>query len=508
MHDNEQHDRGLVATGVSKSYGATRALVDVDLRVAPGEVVALVGENGAGKSTLGKIIAGVTSRDSGDIIWQGRPVNYASSHDALKAGIAIVLQEFNLIPEMSVAENIFLTRDDGYRNGLFRSERGQIKAAIALLAELGLEFDIDPRTTVANLSVAQQQMVEIVRSISADAELFVLDEPTAALGRNETAELLDVIRAIRERGGSVILVTHRLEEVYAVADRIVVLRDGHLQGSFDPATTSTAELVRSMVGRELDDSLASVRHTREPGEVVLEVSELMVPGASEPVSLQVRAGEVVGLAGLVGSGRTELLRAIFGADRPLGGHVAVNGRRFRGEDPRTAVGLGMALVTEDRKTQGLLLDLPIYDNTILSRLALERNLVVNHRRHRQQTQGLVKDLLIKVGGIDLPTLSLSGGNQQKVVLAKWLNTSPRLLLLDEPTRGVDVGARADFYRIIDRLVGDGMAVLMVSSELPEVLALSDRVLVMSGGRLVREFARGEATEEAVLSATDVAGSTH
>ena len=495
----------LVAPAISKSYGATRALADVDLHIAAGEVVALVGENGAGKSTLGKIIAGVTDRDAGQVLWRGKPVHFGSALDALQHGIAIVLQEFNLIPEMSVAENIYLTRPDGYRGGLFRSEAAQVRRAGELLAGLELDFPLDPAALVGTLSVAQQQMVEIVRAISVDAELFILDEPTAALGRAETEQLLGTIRALREQGKSVILVTHRLDEVYAVADRIVVLRDGRKQAEFDPNGTGTAELVATMVGRELDEGLSTVRHIRSPGEAVLEVTELRVPGAPEAVSFRVHAGEIVGIAGLVGSGRTELLRALFGADRPRSGQVRMGDRPLRVCHPRDAVGRGMALVTEDRKAQGLILDLPIYDNIVLSRLALDRNLILDHRRLRQRAGELVGELLIKIGGLDLPVSSLSGGNQQKVVLAKWLNTTPALLLLDEPTRGVDVGARADFYRIIDALVAEGMAVLMVSSELPEVLALSDRVLVMSGGRIVRELARDEATEEAVLGATDVAG---
>ncbi|MBK5238418.1 MAG: sugar ABC transporter ATP-binding protein [Actinomycetales bacterium] len=493
----------LEVSGIDKKYGATRALSDVAFNIRQGEVLALVGENGAGKSTLGKILAGAVNRDSGIIRLSGNEVNFRSTKEALDHGVAIVLQEFNLIPEMTVAENLFLTGSDGYRGGWWKDRRVQVDKARRAIKDAYMDFGIDPEALVGELSVAQQQIVEIIRSLSADAKLFILDEPTATLGRRETEALLRLIRQLKDDGRSVVLVTHRLDEVYAVADRILVLRDGLTRGEFDPETTSKDDLISAMVGRELDKEMHESRDINVPGEIVLSVTSLKVEGSTQECSLEVRRGEIVGLAGLVGSGRTELVRAIFGADRVKAGSVTINGTCEISRSPLTAVQAGAAMVSEDRKKFGLHINLPIHDNIVLSYLAKFGKFWLNRRELNNLVAEQVANLRIKSGGAWLDAGVLSGGNQQKVVLAKWLLCKPDLLILDEPTRGIDVGARAEFYRVINGLVADGMAVLMVSSELPEVLALSDRVLVMSKGAIVAELPRGEASEERVMSYTVV-----
>lgn len=493
----------LEASGIEKRYGATRALDGVDISIGRGEVLALVGENGAGKSTLGKTLAGAVIPDAGTIKIDGTVVSFHSTAEALQHGIAIVLQEFNLIPEMTVSENLSLTRAQGYRWGWWRSPKTQLRRAHSAIADASMDFGIDPEMLVSELSVAQQQIVEIVRSLSVDAQLFILDEPTAALGRRETEALLGLIRRLRDDGRSVIIVTHRLDEVYAIADRIFVLRDGIARGEFDPIKTSVDELIRAMVGRELDKEMHETRSIQQPGRVMLEVDSLSVEGKLNNCSLTVRSGEIVGIAGLVGSGRTELVRAIFGADKASAGRIVMNGKAGLMRSPLHAVRSGLAMVSEDRKHQGLHTGLSIYDNIVLSLLAKQKKFWLNRRQLDAAVETQTRELLIKTGGAWQDAGVLSGGNQQKVVLAKWLLTKPDLLILDEPTRGIDVGARAEFYRLIDALVADGMAILVVSSELPEVLALADRVLVVSRGRIVAELPRSEATEELILTKTEI-----
>jgi ABC-type sugar transport system ATPase subunit len=494
----------VVAAGITKSFGVTRALKGVDFSIRPGEVVALVGENGAGKSTLGKVLAGVHRPDAGTLVVNGEPVELHSTRDARQQGIAIVLQEFNLIPEMTVAENLCLTRDDTYVRGWWRQESRQRRHAVDAIARLGLDFGIDPDAVVGSLSIAQQQLVEIVRALSGDARLFILDEPTAALGRREADALLDVIRLLRNSGCAVVIVTHRLDEVYAVADRIVVLRDGEKNGDFDPTKSERDVVVNAMIGRELGDELRAARsRSHEIGEVGLSVNNLLVSSFGAPVSFKVHRGEIVGIAGLVGSGRTELVRAIFGADRAKSGTVEVGGNVGLLSGPAAAVVHGLGLVPEDRKQQGLHLQLSIYENATLAMLAKDGGFWLKERSLRKAVDLKIRELRIKIGHMDDPGRSLSGGNQQKVVLAKWLLANPAVLILDEPTRGIDVGARADFYRLIDQLVTKGLAVVVISSELPEVMALSDRILVMSAGGIVAEVPAEDVTEAMLLSYTEI-----
>ncbi|WP_073996644.1 sugar ABC transporter ATP-binding protein [Arcanobacterium urinimassiliense] len=491
----------LELENIHKSFGSNEVLKGVNLSISPGEVVSIVGENGAGKSTLGKIIAGVHKQTLGTIKMDGKEVSFASTVEAREHGISIVLQEFNLIPEMTVAENLLLTQPAGYSKLGFRSLKSQVDTIREAVDRLNVPFQLPLETPVEELSVAQQQLVEIARALIADSSILILDEPTSALGGNEVDELLDCVEALRERGKGIVLVTHRLDEVFRVSDRIVVLRDGIFTGEFKPEETTSSEVVNAMVGRELSYDLETVRTIQPRGEVVLEVKDLQVAGTDSKINLVVHSGEVVGIAGLVGSGRTELMRAIYGADKRTG-TVKVAGKEIRNGKPKDALNKHVALVTEDRKHQGLFLDLSIEDNMIVSNEAKNKNFLVAKRENRREISNLIEKLRIKLAGVDLPVTALSGGNQQKVILGKWLMTNPKLLILDEPTRGIDVGARADFYHVIDALVKEGMAVLLVSSEMQEVIALSDRLFVMSNGRFVNEFKRGEATEHNILASAD------
>lgn len=491
----------LELENIHKSFGSNEVLKGVNLSISPGEVVSIVGENGAGKSTLGKIIAGVHKQTLGTIKMDGKEVSFASTVEAREHGISIVLQEFNLIPEMTVAENLLLTQPAGYSKLGFRSLKSQVDTIREAVDRLNVPFQLPLETPVEELSVAQQQLVEIARALIADSSILILDEPTSALGGNEVDELLDCVEALRERGKGIVLVTHRLDEVFRVSDRIVVLRDGIFTGEFKPEETTSSEVVNAMVGRELSYDLETVRTIQPKGEVVLEVKDLQVAGTDSKINLVVHSGEVVGIAGLVGSGRTELMRAIYGADKRTG-TVKVAGKEIRNGKPKDALNKHVALVTEDRKHQGLFLDLSIEDNMIVSNEAKNKNFLVAKRENRREISNLIEKLRIKLAGVDLPVTALSGGNQQKVILGKWLMTNPKLLILDEPTRGIDVGARADFYHVIDALVKEGMAVLLVSSEMQEVIALSDRLFVMSNGRFVNEFKRGEATEHNILASAD------
>ena len=488
----------LRATGITKRYGGIAALRGVDLEVRAGEVHALMGENGAGKSTMAKIVAGVQAPDEGTIVWDGVPVAFRDTTEAVRAGIAIVLQELSLIPDLSVAENIFLVHRGAYRGGWWLDRPTIRRRTRELFERLGWDLPVDPDRKVADLSVAEQQMVEILRALSQEARLVVLDEPTATLSPHEVGVLFALIRRLRARGTAFLLVTHRLEEVFSLADRITVYRDGSPSGSFLTGATTEPQLIRAMVGRDLGD-LFAVRHRTPPGEPVLTVRGLCRGRHVRDASFGVRRGEVVGVAGLVGAGRTELIRAVFGADRAERGEVVLRGRAGLLDSPAAAIREGAAMVPEDRKAHGLLVDLPIAQNVALADLAARGGFWLRPGRELTRARQLVADLQIKAPRLWQGAGSLSGGNQQKVVLAKWLATEPELLILDEPTRGIDVGTKFELYGLIDRLAARGTAILLVSSELPEILALADRVLVMRDGALVAELPHAEASEEAILA---------
>ena len=482
--------------GASKAYGAVQALRDADIVLHAGEVRALLGENGAGKSTLVKLLGGVVRPDDGELLVDGAPVAFRSPHDARDAGIAVIFQEPTLFPDLSVAENVVmgahplgaLGRID--RRAMHRTVRG-------LLDRLGVR--LDPERPVRGLSIADQQIVEIAKALSFDARVLIMDEPTAALSGAEVDRLFAVVRALREEGAAILFISHRLEEVFAICDTVTVMRDGAVVHDAPIADLTPDEVVRRMVGREL--STLFPKHDAQVGDAVLSVHRLTREGVFFDVSFEVRAGEIVALAGLVGAGRSEVARAIFGVDKPDAGHAEVEGRRLPAGRPLAAMRAGVGFVPEDRRQQGLVMDLSIARNATMTRTAsLARFGLVRRAAEHELAREWAARLQLKFHRIDDPAGFLSGGNQQKVVLAKWLATEPRVLIVDEPTRGIDVGTKAEVHRLLGELAGRGIAVLMISSELPEVLGMADRVLVMHEGRLVDELSRAEADEESVIRA--------
>jgi rhamnose transport system ATP-binding protein len=476
-----------------------QALTDVTLRLLPGEVHALVGENGAGKSTVIRILAGATAPDAGDVRLGGAVVPLGSVTAAEAAGIAAIHQEGPSFPDLSAADNVFVGHEPRRGFGLLLDRDRMIRETAALLTRLGMGH-IAPETPLARLPLAARQMVGIARALARESRVLILDEPTASLSSSETENLFSVIRDLRERGVALLYVSHRLEEIFALADRVTVLRDGRVVDTSPIGAVTRDELIRKMVGRDISSLTGNSAEEPRTGEVVLEVAELSLPGGFENISVVIRAGEIVGLAGLVGAGRSEVARAIFGAARPREGSVQVDGVPIPLGSVTTAIEHGIALVPEDRQALGLILPLSVHNNLVLATLRnLARGIVRSRRRESEVVTGLMKDLSVRAASPALPAASLSGGNQQKLVLGKWLAARPRILLLDEPTRGVDVGAKAEIYRLIRRLAQEGMATLFISSDLPELLAMSDRILVMRQGRIVGELPGAEATEERVLT---------
>lgn len=486
----------LALANVSKSFGAVRALRDVSLDLFPGEAHALAGENGAGKSTLVKTLAGVHRPDSGQVLLAGEPVTFTGPADAQQAGVAVIYQEPTLFPDLSVAENIFMGRQP--RTSLGRIDRRAMRAqATRLFERLGVT--LDPEQPARGLSIADQQLVEIAKAISRDARVLVMDEPTAALSGNEVARLFSVVEALREQGCAILFISHRLDEIFSLCQRVTTLRDGAWIASEPVEGLTHDDLIRRMVGRDLD-ALYPKQDTTA-GEVALQVERLTREGWFTDVSFQVRRGEIVALAGLVGAGRSEVARAVFGIDRWDAGSVTVDGRALPAGSPTAAMSAGLALVPEDRRQQGLVMELSIERNIGLTGLrSLRRGLTISRAAERDRARDWALRLQLKFARLSDGVGVLSGGNQQKVVLAKWLATEPSVLIVDEPTRGIDVGTKAEVHRLLSELAGQGIAVLMISSDLPEVLGMADRVLVMHEGRLTAEISRAEATEESVMSA--------
>jgi len=480
---------------ISKRFGATRALTDVSLAVAPAEIHALVGENGAGKSTLVKILAGVHAPDSGEILLDGEAVAVRSPSHSRGLGIAVVHQEPRLFPDLSVAENVFMANPPTNRLGI---DWGAMSAAAT---ELFRELDVqmDAGALVRGLSMADQQLIEIAKALSVDARLLILDEPTASLSLHETERLFAIVNRLQARGTAVLFVSHRLEEVFALCQRATVLRDGRHVVTADTAALDTAELIRHMVGRTVT---LFPKGDSTPGDVLLEVDGLGRSGAFAGVSFSVRRGEIVGLAGLVGAGRTEVARVLFGVDRADSGTIKLDGRVVAFDGPHRALAAGVAYLPEDRHQNGLVLDFPIAANVTLPILhRLFPRFVLRRSVEDRLAEDQAARLSVRMRSVDQLAASLSGGNQQKVVLAKWLASNPRLLILDEPTRGIDIGAKVEVHRIISELAASGLAILLISSDLPEVLAMSDRLLVMHEGRLTAELARGAAEEQVMFAAT-------
>ena len=486
----------LVLEGATKSFGPVRALENGSVTLYPGEAHALLGENGAGKSTLVKILAGVHRQDSGVLTIAGEQVTFNGPAASKAAGVSIIYQEPTLFPDLTVAENIFMGRQP-LRAGR-RIDRGAMnKAATEVFARLGV--DLDPDRLARGLSVADQQIVEIAKALSLDAKVLVMDEPTAALTQVEVDRLFEVMRTLRAQGAAVMFISHRLEEVFSSCQRVTIMRDGSFVSTAPIEDLTIDDIIRSMVGRNLESLYPKT--IVEPGEVVLDVQNLHSVGVFTNISFQVRRGEIVALAGLVGAGRSEVARAIFGIDAYTSGVVKVNGKVLRGGAPRAAMAAGIALVPEDRRQQGLVMDLGIDQNVALASLSrLSRGGLIRRSSERNLALDWAKRLQLKFGRMRNTVSTLSGGNQQKVVLGKWLARNPSLLIIDEPTRGIDVGTKSEVHRILDGLVSEGLAVLMISSELPEVLGMADRVLVLREGHLTASMTRAEADEDSVMRA--------
>ena len=486
----------LAARGVGKTFPGVCALDDVAFAIHRGEVVAVVGENGAGKSTLMKILAGVQAPDLGELRMDGERVVFASVAAALVRGVALIHQELNLCSNLSVGANVMLGHEP--RRGWFLAERDLARRARAALLRVGL--DVDPARPLAGLSIGQQQLVEIAKALSVDARVLIMDEPTSSLSQGEAERLFEVVRELRAQGMSVVYISHRLGEVQALADRVVVLRDGRNAGELTGKDVTHAAMVNLMVGRDV--ARFYQRRAHMPGKDVLCVRGLRTRAwPQHPVDLTVRAGEIVGLAGLVGAGRSELLRALFGADPAVGGTVTVRGAPLRLGTPRAGMRAGLALVPEDRKQQGVLLELSVRENLALPSLQRDASAFgfVDRRAEADLATTQAAHLRIKTPSLEQIARLLSGGNQQKVVLGKWLALAPAVLLLDEPTRGIDVGAKAEIYALLHELAGKGLAILMASSELDEILGVSDRVLVMHEGRLAGELDQTTMSEAAVMA---------
>jgi rhamnose transport system ATP-binding protein len=482
-------------TDASKAFAGVHALQGVSLEVHPGEAHALVGENGAGKSTLVKILGGVHQPDSGTLSIDGEAVLLHGPADATARGIAVIYQEPTLFPDLSVAENVFLGRQPLQAGR--RIDHGAMNREVRSILER-LRVPIDPDRIARGLSIAEQQIVEITKALSRKARVLIMDEPTAALSPVEVARLFNVVEALRAEGAAVIFISHRLEEVFVLCQSATVLRDGQLVLSRSLEGMTREDLIRAMVGR---DVVISRQEGHTPGEVVLSAEHLSREGEFFDISLQVRAGEVLALAGLVGSGRTEVARAIFGIDRYDVGTVEVNGRRLPGGSPSAAMRVGLGLVPEDRRQQGLVMEMTVLRNIALGSLKSLRRLgMISERAEQKFGREWAVRLQVKYGSDRSLVSELSGGNQQKVVLARWLARKPKLLIVDEPTRGIDIGTKAEVHRLLHELASDGVAVFVISSELPEVLAIADRILVMREGRIVSELAGAGATEQDVVTA--------
>jgi ribose transport system ATP-binding protein len=488
----------LVMRGIRKSFDVTEALRGVDFRARQGEVHAIVGENGAGKSTLMKVLSGAVARDGGEVLLDGAAADVSTPLTAHRLGIRAVYQEFSLVPHLTVAENILLgqmpsARVPGCVDWTMANRRAE-----EILRSIGF-VGIDVRTVVRRLSVSHQQMVEIAKAVAVQPRILILDEPSAVLSQEELNRLFALVRQLRQEGTLILYISHRLDEVFEIAERITVLKDGQLVGTVQPQTADQNQLIRMMVGR----SLGEIFPLRQPprDEVALEVRALGRAGSFSDMSFSLRRGEVLGMFGLVGSGRTQVARCVFGAEPFDGGELRVDSKPIHPRSPREAVKEGIALLTEDRKRDGLVLICTIRDNASMASFdRLSRWGVVNRREQETEVQQKVKELDIRPPLLDRLARQLSGGNQQKLVLAKWLMTRARVLILDEPTRGVDVATKVEIYQLISDLAADGIGILLISSELPEILGLSDRALVMREGRLVGEFTRAEASEEKLLAA--------
>ncbi|MCD2492321.1 sugar ABC transporter ATP-binding protein [Lacrimispora sp. NSJ-141] len=490
----------LECVGISKAFGGTQALSDVQLHIRKGEVHALLGENGAGKSTLMKIIIGLYKADSGQIIFEGNPYSVHGPAEAIAAGISMIHQELNPEPYLTIAESIFLNREDTRKGLSLLDKKKTNRKAEEILSQFG--FPKGAKTMMEDLTLAQVQMVEIIKAVSCDARVIIMDEPTSSLDSEETEHLFCTIRELKQKGVSVIYISHRMEEIFQICDKVSVFRDGQFVGSRSMEGVTSKELISMMVGRTVENIFPKTECSI--GDVVFQVEGLSGKGFRD-ISFEVRAGEILGISGLVGSGRSETMRAIFGLDPLTEGKIFLEGKEITIKGPKDAIAKGIAMVNEDRKTYGLCLYRSLRENISLPNLPKrQKKLFINQKREKKECQEVSKQLTVKTSGIEADAYSLSGGNQQKVVLSKWLMADPKVLILDEPTRGVDVGAKSEIHTLMCRFAAQGLAIIMISSELPEVMGMSDRILIYHEGRLNGEVSRkeilgGGITQEVILA---------
>jgi ABC-type sugar transport system ATPase subunit len=484
----------LVMRNIDKSFPGVQALSRVNLSIEAGEVHALIGENGAGKSTLMKILSGVYQKDAGEILIDGKPVVIDTPEKATNLGISIIYQELNLMPNLSVAENIFVGREK--RKGPFLDKTLTLREAEKYTAEVGLRVNVE--TLVRDLSLAQRQMVEVAKALSVNAKVIIMDEPTSSLTEPEVVILMEIIRKLRSQGTSVVFISHRLSEIFEISDRVTVLRDGEVIDTVAVKDCTEDSLIHMMVGRSLTDLFP--KETVPIGDVVLEAEHICSGSMVQDVSFTLRKGEILGFAGLVGAGRSELMAAIFGFRRLEAGKVRVDGKEIPPNSPVESIRRGIGFVPEDRKLQGLVLNMSVRENATLANLErVSRGGLIKNHEERNIADYYVEKLAIKTPGIEQKVQNLSGGNQQKVVISKWLATNPKVLIMDELTRGIDVGAKKEIYSLITALVRDGVGIILISSELPEVLGMSDRIIVMHEGVVKGELSRAEATQKLIMS---------
>ncbi|MGI6694960.1 MAG: sugar ABC transporter ATP-binding protein [Christensenellales bacterium] len=484
----------LEMRGVSKAFPGVKALDRVDFSVYPGEVLALVGENGAGKSTLMKILSGIYKMDEGEILFEGKPIDISGPLASQQAGISIIYQELNVLNNLNIAENLFVGREILNKNGLVDKQRTHQEAR-KLLDEVKLP--LDTHTIMGRLSTAQKQMVEVARALSFNARMIIMDEPTSSLTETETQTLYDIIRQLKASGVAVVFISHRMVEIFQISDRVVVLRDGQMITSLETAKTDEAEIISAMVGRDIDNLYD--KEDAPLGEVVLEVRNLSTKDNLKDINFTLRAGEILGFAGLVGAGRSEVMRAVFGIDPRQTGEIFVRGEKADIRNTTDALRYGIGFVPEDRKEQALILDMTVKRNLSLAALdRVSRGWFIDRPKEHSLVEHFVALLQVKTPSVEQMVKNLSGGNQQKVVIAKWLANEPSILILDEPTRGIDVGAKKEIHKLMSELAQQGVAIIMVSSELPEIIGMSDRIIVMHEGRIKGEFPHRHVTQEQIM----------
>ncbi len=489
---------------IDKRFAGVHALKSVDFELREGEIHALVGENGAGKSTLMKVLTGIHEKDSGEILVDGRLFNPANPKDALRWGIGIIHQELNMMEHLTVAQNIFIGRESMSSNGILLDEKAQNKRTAELLQRLNV--DINPKEKLANLTVGKQQMVEIAKAVSHDLKILILDEPTAALTDKEISELFTIMRDLASKGVAMIYISHRMDEIGEITDRITVMRDGENAGNGETKNLTKEDIVNMMVGRVIYEQPKTESHVKENADLVLEVENLNAGRMVKDVSFKLRKSEILGFSGLMGAGRTETVRAIFGADPHERGIIKIHGRPVTIGNPMDAIRFGIGYLSEDRKRYGLAVGLSVLDNSIMTSYEkFEKSIFVDYKKAKRVASEYVDTLKIKTPSVNQLIKNLSGGNQQKVVIAKWLIKNCDILIFDEPTRGIDVGAKSEIYHLMNELVKEGKSIIMISSELPEVLRMSDRIIVMCEGRVTGELDIKDASQEKIMHLATLRG---